>query len=317
MKDLFTNGLNYFLITSAVTLVTTLLINSICHRLINDFAKKHKDKVTTSHYLFQTVRATVWIVGLTIIFRQIKPLSTIGNTILGATSIIAVAVGIAAQATFGNYIAGFFLAIHQPFKVGDIIFIKERGLSGTVKEITFRHTVLLTQEQTERVILPAGTYRFKCESALHKTSKSGTPMWELQFSFPDSRETSFTVTRSFRLPSLERLYSLEVTVPESVTVLPLRARYRFPSGTQMERHRQIAVAKRAQARASGRRMESLPEEMTAEMDTVLHGVSVIPCRLRFHPTFPMRDIFGKLSQICWAVFDTTKRPLPVWAAAVC
>ena len=152
MKDLFTNGLNYFLITSAVTLVTTLLINSICHRLINNFAKKHKDKVTTSHYLFQTVRATVWIVGLTIIFRQIKPLSTIGNTILGATSIIAVAVGIAAQATFGNYIAGFFLAIHQPFKVGDIIFIKERGLSGTVKEITFRHTVLLTQEQTEIII---------------------------------------------------------------------------------------------------------------------------------------------------------------------
>lgn len=42
-----------------------------------------------------------------------------------------------------------------------------------------------TQEQTERVILPAGTYKFKCESALHKTSKSGTPMWELQFSFPD------------------------------------------------------------------------------------------------------------------------------------
>lgn len=152
MKDLFTNGLNYFLITSAVTLVTTLLINTICRRLINDFIRKHKDKTTTSHYLFQTIRAVVWIVGLTIIFRQIKPLSTIGNTILGATSILAVAVGIAAQATFGNYIAGFFLAVHQPFKVGDIIFIKERGLSGTVKEITFRHTILLTQEQTEIII---------------------------------------------------------------------------------------------------------------------------------------------------------------------
>ena len=42
-----------------------------------------------------------------------------------------------------------------------------------------------TQEQAERVILPAGTYRFKCESSVYKTSKSGKPMWELKFSFPD------------------------------------------------------------------------------------------------------------------------------------
>jgi len=82
------------------------------------------------------------VVAFTIILKQVKPLSSLGNTILGATSIIAIAVGIAAQTTFGNYIAGFFLAIHQPFKVGDIIFIKERGLSGIVKEINFRHTIL-------------------------------------------------------------------------------------------------------------------------------------------------------------------------------
>ena len=152
MEDIFTNGLTYFLITSSVTLFVTLSFNSLCKHLIDDFNKKHKDKMTASHYLFQTIRTAVWVVGLTIILRQIKPLSTIGDTILGATSIIAVAVGIAAQATFGNYIAGFFLAVHQPFKVGDIIFIKERGLSGTVQEITFRHTVLLTQEQTDIII---------------------------------------------------------------------------------------------------------------------------------------------------------------------
>ena len=152
MENLFTNGLTYFLITSSVTLLVTLSFNSLCRHLIDKFNRNHKDKMTTSHYLFQTIRTAVWVVGLTIILRQIKPLSTIGDTILGATSIIAVAVGIAAQATFGNYIAGFFLAVHQPFKVGDIIFIKERGLSGTVQEITFRHTVLLTQEQTDIII---------------------------------------------------------------------------------------------------------------------------------------------------------------------
>ena len=151
-KSFFVNGLDYFLISSGVTIVFAFVINAISKRIIDRFNRKYTDKVTTNQYLYQTIRALVWLVAIIVIIRQIEPLSSLGNTILGATSIMAVAVGIAAQATFGNYIAGFFLAVHQPFKVGDIISIKEKSISGTVQEITFRHTVLLTQEQTEIII---------------------------------------------------------------------------------------------------------------------------------------------------------------------
>lgn len=153
MQDiLFTNGLTIFIISSLVILFLTIIINGIIKGIINRLNKKYSNMITTNQYIYQTIRTSIWIIGVVLIIKQIAPLSSIGDTLLGATSIIAVAVGIAAQATFGNYIAGFFLAIHQPFKVGDIIYIKERGLSGTVKEITFRHTVLLTQEQTEIII---------------------------------------------------------------------------------------------------------------------------------------------------------------------
>jgi len=153
MQDkLFTNGLTIFIISSLVILFSTIIINGIIKGIINRLNKKYSNMITTNQYIYQTIRTSIWIIGVVLIIKQIAPLSSIGDTLLGATSIIAVAVGIAAQATFGNYIAGFFLAIHQPFKVGDIIYIKERGLSGTVKEITFRHTVLLTQEQTEIII---------------------------------------------------------------------------------------------------------------------------------------------------------------------
>ncbi len=151
-ESIFTNGLNSFLISSAATVLFASVVDFLCKRVASRFNKKFADKVTTNQYLYQTIRALVWMVAIIVIIRQIKPLSSLGDTILGATSIIAVAVGIAAQATFGNYIAGFFLAVHQPFKVGDIISIKEKDLSGTVQEITFRHTVLRTQEQTEIII---------------------------------------------------------------------------------------------------------------------------------------------------------------------
>lgn len=151
-ETIFTNGFRFFLISSIVTIVIALTINTIARILINRFNHKYQDKITTNQYLFRTIQALVWVVSLLIIMRQIEPLHALGSTLLGATSIIAIAVGIAAQATFGNYVAGFFLAIHQPFKVGDIIRIKEKGLSGTVEQITFRHTVLKTQEHTEIII---------------------------------------------------------------------------------------------------------------------------------------------------------------------
>ena len=151
-EEIFINGLHYFILTSVATIVLAIILDFIARLLTNRFNKKHQDKITTNKYLYNTIRVLIWIVVLIIIMKQIKPLNNLGNTLLGATSIIAVAVGIAAQATFGNYIAGFFLAIHQPFKVGDVVRIKEKGLSGTVKDITFRHTVLLTQEKTEIII---------------------------------------------------------------------------------------------------------------------------------------------------------------------
>ena len=151
-EDFFINGFRYFLITSIAIVIFAFLIDNIAKLLINRFNRKYKHKIATNQYLYNTIRALVWIVSLIIIMKQIKPLNNLGDTLLGATSILAIAIGIAAQATFGNYVAGFFLAVHQPFKVGDVIRIKEKNLSGTVKEITFRHTVLSTQEQTEIII---------------------------------------------------------------------------------------------------------------------------------------------------------------------
>ena len=66
---------------------------------------------------------------------------------------MSVVVGLAAQESFGNFIAGFFLAMYHPFNVGDVIYLKDKDISGSVVGITFRHTVINTVENT-RVIVP-------------------------------------------------------------------------------------------------------------------------------------------------------------------
>ena len=44
------------------------------------------------------------------------------------------------------------MSLSEPFEVGDFIVLKDKGISGTVRKITFRHTVLETFENTQLVI---------------------------------------------------------------------------------------------------------------------------------------------------------------------
>ena len=48
-----------------------------------------------------------------------------------------------------------------------------------------------TEDNGERKVLPAGTYRFRVESAVRKKSSKGADMGELQFAFPDVKVDIF------------------------------------------------------------------------------------------------------------------------------
>jgi small-conductance mechanosensitive channel len=86
----------------------------------------------------------IWAVGLLIISSQIVPLQPLGETLLTTSGVLAVSFSITAQTALGNYIAGFFIVIHQPFEPGDAVYVKEMRMAGIVREINFRHTTLET-----------------------------------------------------------------------------------------------------------------------------------------------------------------------------
>ncbi|MBR0478342.1 MAG: mechanosensitive ion channel [Solobacterium sp.] len=145
---LFEKGFISFLTLTIVTLAACSLLTAYANKKIDFYNRRHADRITTNQYLNRTTRFLIWFIGLTIIMKQFKPLSVLGNTVLGASSILAVGVSIASQTTLGNYIAGFFLAVHQPFKIGDVIYLQEKHIAGTVREMTFRHTIIETKTGT-------------------------------------------------------------------------------------------------------------------------------------------------------------------------
>ena len=68
--------------------------------------------------------------------------------LLASASVLSIVLGIAAQSTLGNLIAGVALLFYRPFGIGDVLIMntptgKE---TGTVKEFSLGYTKLLTDD---------------------------------------------------------------------------------------------------------------------------------------------------------------------------
>ena len=89
------------------------------------------------------------IVYLIYIVPSLRSKATI---IFSGAGILAAIIGFAAQAALSNLIAGVFIVIFKPFRVGDYIKIDEERI-GIVQDITLRHTIINNFEN-KRLIIP-------------------------------------------------------------------------------------------------------------------------------------------------------------------
>lgn len=151
-ENFFDGGLLFFIIKAIVLFLIAKLIVSLINKGINKTIEINKAQETSLRFLANIIKVAIYGICLFIMLGDITPLKGIGTAVLGATSIISVVVGLAAQESLGNFLAGFFLAMNHPFKVGDIIRIVDRDITGIVKEITFRHTIIMTFDDTKMII---------------------------------------------------------------------------------------------------------------------------------------------------------------------
>lgn len=151
--NLFDGGLFFFIIRSIFILVVAVVLAKIMWKAFGQFANKTDAQEMSLRFIGRVIRVAIYTIAIFSILGGIKPLAGLGSAILGATSVISVVLGLAAQESFGNFISGFFLAMYHPFNVGDIIYLKEKDIAGTVIGITFRHTEIQTNENA-KVIIP-------------------------------------------------------------------------------------------------------------------------------------------------------------------
>ena len=141
------------LFTLVAWLVGRALRVAVQRMLAND-KHDHVDR-TAVRFLAQLVRFAVYIFAFISYAHLVPALFGLGTAWLASVSVISVILGLAAQNTLGNLIAGISLLLYRPFKLGDRLQVPApTGLeSGSVESLTLGYTLLRTDDN-RRVVVP-------------------------------------------------------------------------------------------------------------------------------------------------------------------
>ena len=122
-------------------------------RLLARDTHDHFDRMAIK-FLAKLFRYGVYVFAFVAYAHFIPSLASLGTASLTSISVITVIVGLAAQNTLGNLVAGISLLLYRPFKLGDrLSVLAPTGVeTGWVESLTLGYTLLRTDDNRHVVI---------------------------------------------------------------------------------------------------------------------------------------------------------------------
>jgi small-conductance mechanosensitive channel len=93
---------------------------------------------TRLRFLRRVLVLTIFLVVAALVLAQFTELNRLATGILASTAVVAAIIGLAAQQTLGNLMAGIQIATSQPIKIGDRVTFEE--IEGRVTDISLSYT---------------------------------------------------------------------------------------------------------------------------------------------------------------------------------
>lgn len=149
--DSFLGILTYVLLIVFITWVISRIIRYCIVQIIK-IRKTDQNGRTSIQFLRNSVKFFMGVLGILYIIMTVPVFRSKATLIFSGAGILAAIIGFAAQAALSNLIAGAFIVIFRPFRVGDYIKLDDTRV-GIVEDITLRHTVINNFEN-KRLIIP-------------------------------------------------------------------------------------------------------------------------------------------------------------------
>jgi small-conductance mechanosensitive channel len=209
--------------------------------------KGHLDRTTMS-FLQQAGTAAIWIIMLILYAHLIPVLRAMGTALLAGASIASVVIGLAAQSTLGNLIAGVAITLYRPFRLGDTLQVSSpTGTEvGTVELISLGYTTLRTADG-RCVVLPNSVASSQVTINLGAANASAP----LPITIGISRDTSVETARRVTLTTAQELLGeagvlgcFLTRLDTNGAALELRVRVRDPGERDALRSQLVAALAR-------------------------------------------------------------------------
>jgi small conductance mechanosensitive channel len=143
--DTLLGALVYLGIFLVAALLFSRALRTVVHAALT--RQGHIDRTTVS-FMQQLGTALIWVIVLILYAHLIPVLRSMGTALLAGASIASVVIGLAAQSTLGNLVAGVSITIYRPFRLGDTIQVAApTGTEiGVVELISLGYTTLKTAD---------------------------------------------------------------------------------------------------------------------------------------------------------------------------
>jgi small conductance mechanosensitive channel len=125
-------------IAGGVVALAALAARIVDHRL----GRRPLEPAAATRYrvLRRTISTVIVAVGVLSALLTVPAVRAVAGGVLASTAILGLIIGLAAQKTLSNFIAGILIAVSQPVRLGDLITID--GQSGRVEEIGLTYTFI-------------------------------------------------------------------------------------------------------------------------------------------------------------------------------
>jgi small-conductance mechanosensitive channel len=99
-------------------------------------------------------QALAYLVAFILYAHLVPELRALGTALLAGASVVSVVLGLAAQNTLGNLIAGLSLVLYRPIRIGDSIQLNTpKGLvTATVELLSLGYTILRDADQNQILV---------------------------------------------------------------------------------------------------------------------------------------------------------------------
>lgn len=149
IDSIFEHGL----IQSGISILIFIVIILVINKIINGLLKKKFTDPLKLVFPMRIKKVILITIIAAIIMGEITVTNSIIKALLASGGILAVVVGLASQEAASNIINGFMIITYKPYKIGDLVNVKEYNVIGTVIDISMRHSIIETFERTQ-VIIP-------------------------------------------------------------------------------------------------------------------------------------------------------------------